>query len=192
MRPSRWMWVGVVVVSLGSVGMAQEKPGSPDGAPPMPKPGPEHQVLTQDVGVWDATVALVMEPGGKPEISKGTETNRLMGGLWLIQDFQGELLGLPFHGHSMTGYDPAKKKYVGTWVDTVSPGLSMVEGTLDPKTKIMTAWIEGPGPDGVVMKSRATTEWKDANTRVFTMHSPEGKGPSFAMMTITYQRRAAR
>ena len=35
-------------------------------------------------------------------------------------------------------------------------------------------------------KTKETTEWKDADTRVFTMYAPDGKTP---VMRITYKRR---
>lgn len=169
--------------------VAQDKATSPGQGIPLPKPGPEQEILKKDVGVWDATIELVMQPGGKPEITKGTSTNTLVGGLWLVEDFKGEMFGMPYHGHSVLGYDAAKKKYVGTWVDSMSPGLTSIEGTVDPKTKVMTSTVEGPCPDGSHMKAKSTTEWK-GDTRVFTMFSPESEGESFAMMKITYTRRA--
>jgi hypothetical protein len=183
----------VATAALVGTAAAQEKK---EGAPspgvdfPLPKPGPEHEILKKEAGVWDATVESRMEPGGKVEVTKGVETNTLIGGgLWRISDFKGELMGMPFQGHSVTGYDASKKKYVGTWVDSMAPGLSTAEGTYDPKTRTLTTWIEGPCPAGVVMKFRMTTEYKDDDTRVATMHSPEGQGEEFAMMTIKYKRR---
>ena len=54
--------------------------------------------------------------------SKGIEKNELLkGGLWLISRFEGEVVGTPFTGIGTFGYDPAEKKYVGTWVDTMTP-----------------------------------------------------------------------
>jgi hypothetical protein len=155
-------------------------------------PGQEQNLLKQDVGVWDATIESTMEPGGKPNVTKGSETNTLLGSRWLISDFKGELMGLPFQGHAVMGYDPAKKKYTGTWVDSMSTNISVLEGTYDPKTKTMTSWMESPGPDGKPMKMRSTSEWKDDDTRIFTMHSPAGQGDEFAMMKITYKRRASK
>jgi hypothetical protein len=71
----------------------------------------------------------------------------------------------------------------------MSTGLTITEGTYDPQTKTMTARFEGPGPDGSVMKMRTVSQWKDDNTRVFTMYSPAGRGEEFAVMKITYKRR---
>src|SRR5687768_8662814 len=96
----------------------QEKPAAEQGMS-MPKPGPEHAALKQDVGTWDATVEMWMEPGKPPTTSKGTEVNTMgPGGFWLLTAFKSEMMGAPFEGHGMTGYDPAKKVYVSTWVDS--------------------------------------------------------------------------
>src|SRR4051794_1264879 len=64
--------------------------------PALPKPGPEQEILKTEVGTWDATVESWMEPGKPPLTSKGTETNALLGGLWLTTDFKGEFMGTPF------------------------------------------------------------------------------------------------
>ena len=162
-----------------------EKPAPGGAAHEMPtvKPGPEHQELKKLAGTWDATVEMLSPPGGPA--SKGTETNTLIGdGLWVVSDFKAEMMQKPFQGHGVWGWDPAKKKYVGTWVDTMSTGLTLSEGTFDPATKTMTDTMEMPGPDGKPMKVKSTTEWKDADTRVFTMFM--GDTPS---MRITYKRK---
>jgi hypothetical protein len=109
----------------------------------------------------------------------------MLGGFWQISEFKSEIMGQPFEGRGTSGYDPAQKKYVGTWVDTMTPGLATVEGTYDAATKTLTATMEGPGPDGGRVKMKETTQWTDADTRVFTMYAPNGN----VMMKITYKRR---
>lgn len=91
-----------------------KKPNEPVDAAPA-QPTPEHQRLEKDAGVWDA-VATFFGPNGE-ENSKGVETNRMLGGFWLVSEFKGEFFGAPFEGRSQLGYDPIKKKYVGTWID---------------------------------------------------------------------------
>jgi hypothetical protein len=173
----------VVSLSLAVLGsallLAQEMP-------PLPKPGPEHEILKGDVGVWDASVEFFMAPGAPPAVSKGVETNRLLGGLWFVSEFKSEMMGQPFEGVGTMGYDPGKKKYVGTWVDSMSVGYSTVEGTYDPATKTLIAWMVGPDLAGQTTKTKQTTEWKDADNRVFTMYAPDGQT---VVMRITYKRR---
>ena len=159
-------------------------------APPMPKPGPEHAILKADAGVWDAVVEFVMAPGQPPQTSKGVETNTLgCGGLCLISDFKGEAMGSPFEGHGVMTWDAAKKKYVGSWTDSMSSGLAVMETSYDPATKKSTGWMEGPDMTGKVMRTRNAVEWKDDNTRVMTAWAPGPDGKEMQVMKITYTRR---
>lgn len=153
------------------------------------RPGPEIEVLKADVGTWDATVELFAPGTSAPMTSAGTETNTLLAGAWLITDFKGEMMGAPFAGHGVTGWDTTKKKYVGTWVDSMSVGLSLVEATYDAATKTMAGTMEGPDPSGQVQKLKSTVVYKDAGTRVFTLSSAGPDGKDVKMMTITYKLR---
>ena len=161
------------------------------GAPPAPKPGPEHMVFKQDEGTWDAVVEMFMAPAAPPMTSKGAETNVMgCGGLCLISDFKGEMApGQPFHGHGTTAWDPAKKKYVGTWTDSMSTGIAMSEGTYDAAAKTMTGTMEGLDASGKVAKMKSVVEYKDADSRVFTMYMTGPDGKEVPGMRITYKKR---
>src|SRR3954452_3140191 len=88
-----------------------------------PRPSAEHERLKQMAGEWDAQVKLALGPG-KTQESKGEYTAKIeVGGFFLITEFKGELAGAKFQGRGVTGYDPFKKKYVGTWIDSMSPGI---------------------------------------------------------------------
>jgi hypothetical protein len=185
----RLKYAALCLAFSASLAGAQDKPAPPAGAPPMPKAGPEHEVLKADVGTWDATVESFMPGAPQPMVSKGTETNTLVGGMWLVTDFKSEMMGQPFQGHGVSGWDPNKKKYVGTWVDTMSTGLGLSESTYDAATKTMNGTFEGPDPTGQIMKMKSTVVVKDPNTRVFTMSGPGPDGKDMTYMRITYNRR---
>jgi len=160
------------------------------GMPPVPKPGPEHAILKQDEGTWDATVETFMAPGAPPMTSKGVETNVMgCGGLCLITDFKGDMAGQPFHGHGTSAWDPAKKKYVGTWTDSMSSGIMMGESTYDAATKTMTGSMDSSDPSGQHSKMKSVVEYKDAGTRVFTMYMTAPDGKEIPGMKITYKKR---
>jgi hypothetical protein len=178
--------IAVCVLCCGSLAVAGYAQQSP---PPIPKPGPEHELLKQDVGTWDATVEM-FEPGKPPAVSKGSETTSLVGGFWAVSDFKSDLMGQPFEGRGTVGFDTNKKKYVSTWVDSMSTGFMTGEATYDPKTKTMTGFMEGFDPaQGKAVKMRETTEWKDADTKVFTMFMTGPDGKEVQTMKITYKRR---
>ncbi len=154
----------------------------------------EHKVLAADAGKWDAVVKTYMGgPDAEPMVSKGTEVNTMMpGDLWALSVFKGEFGGAPFEGRGQFGYDPIKKKYVGTWIDSMTPSLSVLEGSYDAKTKTMT--FEGDGVDAATktkFTQKMVTTMKDDGTRVFTLYmkmAPTGDKEA-KFMEITYTRR---
>jgi hypothetical protein len=180
----------IAAVVVFSTSVLAAAPSAGQEAPPMPKPGPEHEVFKMDVGTWDAIVEVTPAPGAPPMKSTGVEVNTIgCGGLCVITDFKGEAMGAPFHGHGVMAWDPAKKKYVGSWTDSMSTGLAVAESTWDPAAKKWTGWMEAPDMTGKVMKMRSVVEWRDASTRVFTMYSPGPDGKEMEGMKITYTRR---
>jgi hypothetical protein len=186
-RTIRTVTLAAGVAALLVAGTARAR--AQQGMPPLPKPGPEHEVLKADVGVWDAVVETFAAPGQPPSTSKGVETNALMGGMWVVTEFKGDMMGMPFEGRGVTGYDAVKKKYVGTWVDTMSVGIAHAEFTYDAATKTMSGTMAGPDMTGTMVKMRETIVYKDANTRVFTLFSPAPDGKEAPIMRITYTRR---
>jgi hypothetical protein len=153
-----------------------------------PQPGASHELLKEDVGTWDAEIEVNAVPGTPPQGSQGVARNRLAcGGLWLITEFMNETTG--FEGHGIYGYDQAKGKYVGTWVDPMRTFIAVAEGVYDPAEKTMTMWFETAGPQGKPLRWREITERKDADTRVWRSIMSGPGGQEFEVMTVTYRRR---
>jgi hypothetical protein len=182
----RWLSAvvaGVIILAGAAVGRADKQ-----DSPSLPKPGPEHAVLKHMEGSWDATAKM-----GSME-SKATATYRLeCGGLWLVSDFRSNNFGgMPFQGHGIDGYDPAKKKYVTVWVDSMSTTPMQMEGTYDPDKHVLVMIGDGPGPDGKPTKYRSVSEFKDKDHMVFTMYTGDKDGKESPMMTISYTRKGGR
>lgn len=168
---------GLVLVLGASIGAAQEPPK-------------EMEHFKTDVGTWDAEISTLnpADPNAKPEISKGSETNFLMGGMWLISHFKGEMMGMPFEGSGQFGFNPESKKYAGTWVDTMSPFAMTVEGTWDEKTQTMTQMGTGKDPAGNEQKLKLTTVYNKDGSRLFTINALLPDGSAMKMMEIKYTR----
>jgi hypothetical protein len=196
----------LVLALLGAAGLflaggfarSDDKPGSKKettasaaAQPGLPQPGKEHEILKQLEGTWEATVKMPGAPGQPAMESKGEETNKLRcGGLWLISDFKSAFAGQPFEGHGIYGYDSTKKKYTSVWVDSMETYILHSEGTLDTSGKILTLKGEGPDGKGKLTKWKMTDEFKDQDTRVFTMAMDGGAdGKDIVALTITYKRK---
>ena len=161
---------------------------------PIPKPTEQHKILAADEGTWDATIKTYQNgPESEPAVSKGVEVNTVItGGLWVSSTFKGDFGGMAFEGRGQFGYDPAKKTYVGTWIDSMSPALTVLEGTYDAKTRTMTYQGDGVCPiDGSKMSQRMVTTFKADGAREFALYitgTPTG-GKEAKVMQVEYVKR---
>lgn len=145
----------------------------------MPQPTREHEWLKQLIGEWDYDVEGFMGPGQPPMKRKGTEAFRAIGGFWVFGEGKSEGAGIPFSHLLTLGYDSGKKKYIGTWIDSMAGYMWKYEGTVDSTGKILTLESEGPSPmtPDKMSKFKDVTEFKDKDHRVFSssMLGEDGK-----------------
>ncbi|KAA5541327.1 DUF1579 domain-containing protein [Roseiconus nitratireducens] len=126
--------------------------------PEFPKPQKEHQFLKQFTGKWTSHSKSVATEG-QPEMEcSGSMNSRMLGGFWLINRMQGDMAGTTFNAIQTIGYDPAKKKYVGTWVDSMMNHLWQYEGTVDDTGKKLSLTAKGPN----FMSGGAETDFRDS------------------------------
>jgi hypothetical protein len=148
---------------------------------------PEHALLATDAGTWDAEVTIHPGPGAPPLPSRGVSVGRMgCGGRWLLVDFKNET---GFEGHGVYGYDPARRAFVGTWVDNLREFLVVAVGSYDPDRRVMTYVTEATLADGRTLRWREETERTDDDTRRFRQLFPGPDGGDFEMMTVVYRRR---
>lgn len=147
-------------------------------------------VLKKDVGTWDAEIKMFADPSAPPSVSKGVETNRMVGSSWLHSSFKGSVMGEDFEGVGQMTYDAKSKKYVGTWIDSMTPTMSKTEGTWDEKTQTLTSTMDGKDPTGSDMTSKMTVVYNKDGSRSMTMWGLIG-GQEVKMMEIKYTRAAS-
>ena len=152
---------------------------------------PEHGVLQMDVGDWDAVIKMWMPGAPEPVMAHAVESNKMLpGGMWLLSQMEGDCGGQAFHGRGSFGFDPVTKKYVGTWVDNMSPHMMRMEGTFDDATSTMTMHAEAIDPmTGQPGKTKTETVYADGK-RVMTMWKLEN-GEARKHMEITYTRQSS-
>ena len=152
----------------------------------------EHHWLQKLVGEWDMEAEASMSPGEPPAKTTGTESVRSLGGLWIVAEGEGEMPGGGTGTSVMTlGYDPQKKRYVGTWVGSMMANLWLYDGSLDAGEKVLTLNSEGPGMsgDGTLAKYKDVIELKSDDHRVLTSHVQGEDGSWQPFMTAHYRRR---
>jgi hypothetical protein len=155
------------------------------------EPQQEHHWLHQLVGEWTFETEAAMGPDQPCVKFQGTESVRSLGGVWVICEGRG---GIPGGGTTTTvmtlGYDPTKKRFVGTFFGSMMTYLWIYDGMLDAEGKVLTLDAEGPSftAEGKMAKYKDVIEIKSADHRVLTSHvlGEDGKWQGF--MTANYRR----
>jgi hypothetical protein len=105
-------------------------------------PGPAHKALDAFVGNWKADVKCSMGEGSESNNSQGTATTKwILGGRFVAEEFHGEMMGKPFTGKCLLGFDNSKQTYKCVWVDDFSTAVYTSEGKADSSNKVIT--LEG-------------------------------------------------
>jgi hypothetical protein len=153
-------------------------------------PGAGHKLLAGMAGSWKATTRCWMAPDQPPQESTGAcEQKMILGGRFLQQEFTGDMMGTPFTGIGITGYDNHTKKYISTWMDSMGSGILYFEGTAGADGKTITQQSRHDDPFRGPMKWRSVTRIVDDNTHEFEMYSSDKSGKEEKMMEITYTRK---
>src|SRR5688572_6508199 len=155
------------------------------------QPQKEHEWLQKLVGDWTFEANANMGPDKPPEKSKGKESVRSLGDLWVICEGQGEMPeGGIGHTHMTLGYDPAKQRFIGNWIGSMMTHMWNYEGQLDPSGKVLPLNCEGPDfeLEGKYRNYKDTIELVDDDHRVLTSSMQQDDGTWNEFMRADYRR----
>jgi hypothetical protein len=153
-------------------------------------PGEPHKLLASLAGSWVTTTKEWTEPGKPPTETTGTaEYKMLLDGRFLQQDYVGQMMGKPFTGFEITGYDNLLKKYFTSWMSTMGTNIFMMEGTASADGKTITLTGQHPEPGGGHMTHRAIWKIVDSNNQTFVMYGAHHGGKEMKIMEIIYTRK---
>jgi len=155
------------------------------------EPQKEHQWLQKLVGEWTYESEAVTQPGKPPEKFIGTEDVRSLGGVWVLCEGRGQVPGGGIATTIMTlGYDPAKRRFVGTFIGSMMTNLWVYDGELDAAAKVLTLDSEGPSfsEEGKMARYKDVIEIKSDDRRVLTSSFLGDDGKWHQFMTANYRR----
>ncbi|MDP1948026.1 MAG: DUF1579 domain-containing protein [Nitrospirota bacterium] len=157
----------------------------------LAQPGEPHKLFASLAGSWTTQTKEWMEPGKPPMESAGTaETKMLLDGRFLYQEYNAQMMGQPFSGIGIDGYDNVTKKYVTAWIDTMGTGIFFMEGTASADGKTITLKGSHPEPGGGKMSHRAVWKIQDSNNQTFEMYGTHGHGgKEMKFLEIVYTRK---
>jgi len=155
-------------------------------------PGPEHAMLAKADGKWTAETTMWMADGAPPMVSKNnTATNKMiMGGRYQQTSFKGDMMGMPYEGSGITGYDKGKKVFFTSWMDNMSTMIMNMEGSWDEASKSITFTGKMLCPaNGKNCEMKEVFKMVDDNSQVMEMYGPDMKtGKQYKTMEIKFTR----
>jgi len=163
----------------------------------MSQPGPEHDKLKEMEGDWAADVKMFNPDGTEmgPPSTGVMHCKMILGGRYLQLNYDGNMGGpggatMPFRGMGLSGYDKTKKKYTNVWIDEMSTGMMMTEGTCTGD--VLTSTGEMPDPmTGKICKVKEVNTMTDKDHHKYEMYMTEGgSDKEMKVMEINYTRKA--
>ena len=114
-----------------------------------------------------------------------------MDGRYCQELASGQMMGAPFNGMGITGYDNVLGKYVSTWIDNMGTGIMSSQGTADASGKVITFVGTTSDPvSGKPSKMRMVTTIADDDHHTLDMYGiPPGGKKEMKTMTIEYTRK---
>lgn len=153
-------------------------------------PGEPHKLFTSLAGNWTTKTKEWMDLDKPPVESTGSvEMKMLLGGRFLQQEYNGQMHGQPYTGIGINAYDNILKRYVSTWMDTMSTGIFTMEGTASTDGRTITFNGKHAEPGGGTMAHRAVWKIINNDSQEFIMYGTHHNSEEMKMMEILYTRK---
>ncbi len=153
-------------------------------------PGPFHAFLAAKAGNWKISGKVWMAPGQEPMDSESTASaEMILGGRYLMEKMQGSMMGMPFEGLSITGYDNSTGLVTSIWMDTMGTMIMTMTGTWDkPGAPMATSGTYLDPMSGQEMMVRTVTTFVSADESLFEYYTTAPGTPESKTMELRYQR----
>ena len=154
-------------------------------------PNVNHEVLKSLEGNWKTHVKFWMDPKAPAQESEGTAISKMiMDDHFLEQNYNGNMMGKPFEGRAIWGYDNLRKEYAGLWFDNMATGIMVSSGEYDAKAKTLTE--EGTMSCPITQEAhrwyKAVTTIVDADHYMYESYMKDKDGKEYKGMIISYTR----
>jgi hypothetical protein len=155
----------------------------------MGTPGPIHESLAKMTGSWTTKNKSWYDPSMPPRESTGTsEQEMILDGRILQEKHTGDMMGMPFKGLGLLGYNNFTQKFSSIWMDSTSTAILYFEGTASQDGKTVT--MKSRSEDMVMgpMKFRSVTKLVDNDNYAFELYGTDKSGKESKMMEMLYTR----
>ena len=156
-------------------------------------PGDIHKMLAASVGKWavETTMWDPLHKDAAPDKSMGTsDTKMILNGLFQESTYSGTMMGMPFQGVGIIGFNNSRKLFSSTWVDNMGSGMMYLEGVYDSGSKAIV--LKGKMTTPSMRKDQEIREVLknvDDNSQLMEMYTTLDDGKEFKAMEIKYTRK---
>lgn len=154
-------------------------------------PGEQHKLLDPFIGKWKTATKIFMGGPGSPAMeSVGTCENKwVLGGRFVYTEQKGTMMGQPFEGMGLTGFDKPRNMFVSMWADNQGTHLLTMKGMADPSGKTFTYYGEMDEASMNVYGRmvKYVTRVIDKDKHVFEITDLHA-GDNYKVVEITYTR----
>lgn len=149
-------------------------------------PGDMQKMLAKGAGNWKMKTTFWMTPGTEPMVSEATATGEMvMGDRYLMTKVKGNMMGMPFDGMSIEGYDNALKIFMTTWIDNMGTGIMYMTGKWNESSKTINYTGKTCDPmTGGWVDVRQDVMFNNDGTTTMIMYGPGPDGKEFKTMEI--------
>jgi hypothetical protein len=153
-------------------------------------PGKMHDMMAKSNGDWHEDIVFWMDPKGPPTKAEAECSNSMiMGGRYQESIHKGDMMGMPFEGKGIMGYDNIKKVFQSTWIDNMGTGVMYMEGPYNEgKNAIMLSGTMIDPMSGKTEKARQVFTVMDEKTQKLEMFVTKND-KEFKSMEITMTKR---
>lgn len=184
--------LALVLAAGWTTAMAQDTPSEAEMKAWMEAgaPGPHHAHFEELAGTWDAKISSWMAPGADPMVTDAkSEYTVVMGGRYLKHEMTGTMMGMPYNGMGLTGYDNLAKKHTMMWIDNMSTQVTFSqEGECSDHCHVVeqtTTMLSGLSDK---TKIRMVSTVKDKDHHMFQLFAIMPDGSEFKSMEIQFTR----
>ena len=149
-------------------------------------PGSEHAQMAADAtGDWVVTSQYWTDPDGPAQESIFNASVRpVLGGRFCVEHMSGDVMGMPFEGMGVVGYDNHKDMWVSIWMDNMSTSIYYSEGKEQPDGRVVMYGEFYDPMNNIEGRQRITLDASDPENPKMTMeHQIDGDWQTAMVMT---------
>ena len=153
-------------------------------------PGANQQMLASLAGDWTYKARMWMNPSAQPIESTGTVNyTTLYGGRYVQGQYRGDMMGTPFEGLGLMGYDNTSGRFQASWIDNMDTAIMYMAGQYDTaaKTLTYTGQMEDPLKPGTKVNVRQVIRITSPDSHTMEWYETR-EGKEVKTMEIAYNR----